>query len=340
MKSKQPEIPARYYARMLEILQRTGLDLTPMLRAARIRPELIRRPDATLSLDQVEAMVTQATKFVGREDLGHDLGRALKLSSHSIVGYGILSSPNLDYALRLTSRYFRLIMPTFRMRYTRNREHIEIDYQPTLSMSRKCLALHLEAIAVATHWEVRELLHGHMPRYDLYLSIAEPPHSVRYAELSEARCHFGWRGAPGLRMVLPASIAASPLALADPSALKMAELRCATLVRDAIAAGHVSDWVSMMFREASEGMPSLTELAHTLNLSPRTLDRYLRREGVGFRELAKRERHRKACALLDGGGHTVTQIAYELGYTDAANFTRAFRREGRLSPSDYRMRQR
>ena len=88
--------------------------------------------------------------------------------------------------------------------------------------------------------------------------------------------------------------------------------------------------------EAGEGLPSQVELARTLNLSSRTLDRYLDREGVRFRAMANEVRHEKACALLEAGELSITQIAYELGYSDASNFTRAFRRRAGMSPAAYR----
>ena len=92
----------------------------------------------------------------------------------------------------------------------------------------------------------------------------------------------------------------------------------------------------MMLREAHEGVPTLAELARLLNLSSRTLDRHLAREGSRFLEISKRIRHEKACVLLEAGEQSITQIAYQLGYKDGANFTRAFRRESGVSPSDYR----
>lgn len=334
----ETEVPARYYARAGEVLLRMGVDVPRILKAARMTPERIGHPDATMRLDQVEALVAEAFALTGRTDLAIDVGRALKLSSHSLVGYGMLSSPNADYALRLASRFFKLIMPTFRMRYRATPGHAEIVFQPALSMSRLCFQFHLEALAVATHWELRELLEGRMPEYDVYFSIAEPPHLARYAEMTEARCHFGWETAPGLRLQFATDFSVHPLAMSDPTSLKMAELRCNAMVRKAVAGGKVSDWVGMMLRESGDGMPTLVELAHTLNLSPRTLDRYLDREGASYRELARQVRHEKACALIEAGELNVTQIAYELGYTDAANFTRAFRREAGMSPSAYRAR--
>ncbi len=337
MALSQPEfeVPARYYARAAEVLMRQGVDIDRVLKAARISLERISHPDATLRLSQVETMLAEVAQLTGRTDLAIDVGKVLKLSSHSLVGYGMLTSPNADYALRLVSRFFRLVMPTFRMRYRANAQQAELLFQPTLTMSTLCFQFHVEAVAIAAHCEVRELLNGHVPDYDLYFSIPQPPHAARYREFPEARCHFGWESAPGLRMKFATDFSARPLAMSDPTSLKMAETRCASLVRSAVAGGTISDWVAMMLREAGDGMPTMVELAHTLNLSPRTLDRYLLREGVRFRELSGKIRHERACTMLKAGELNVSQIAFELGYTDAANFTRAFRREAGVSPSTY-----
>jgi AraC-like DNA-binding protein len=75
-----------------------------------------------------------------------------------------------------------------------------------------------------------------------------------------------------------------------------------------------------------------------LNLSARTLDRYLEKEGESFRKLSNRTRHEKALELLEDDRLTVTHIAHELGYTDMSNFARSFRREAGVAPGDYRNR--
>lgn len=87
----------------------------------------------------------------------------------------------------------------------------------------------------------------------------------------------------------------------------------------------------MMLRESTGGLPTLDELAHTLNLSSRTLDRHLKAEGSGFRELSTEIFVERARALL-AAGRPVTVVALELGYADVSNFSRAFRKAAGTNP--------
>ena len=77
-------------------------------------------------------------------------------------------------------------------------------------------------------------------------------------------------------------------------------------------------------------------MARGLHTSERTLNRRLQAEGSSFRTL-------KSDALAAWGklylAHTdqsVESIAAALGYQDAANFRRAFRKSVGRSPNDYR----
>ena len=128
MPGKSPEVPARYYARLCELLGQDGVNVAALLRAARIRPAVVKAPDSVLRLNQVEALLDEVFRLTQRRDQSHDLGRALKLSSHSIVGYGMLSSPTVGYAMTLAARYFRLIMPSFRSLSNRTRHEKALEF--------------------------------------------------------------------------------------------------------------------------------------------------------------------------------------------------------------------
>ncbi|MGJ8669426.1 MAG: helix-turn-helix domain-containing protein [Oceanococcus sp.] len=329
-------IPARYYLKVGEILLRSGIRLDQLLQPLDLSLAQLSQPNASLKLGQIDQLVQSAVALTGHQDLGFELGRVLKLSSHDIVGFGILSSPNVDYALRLVSRFFRLILPAFQMRFHCDQTRMQLSFKPIAPMSSLCLQVHLEAIATAVHFELADLLQTELPPYQLRLSITEPGHAGRYRELKGAQVQFLALSRPSLEFEFPAFLARRPLSLADESALKMAEARCRDMVQQVIDQREVAAWVRMMLSDGGHGLPSLSELAHTLNLSTRTLDRHLKREGSGYRELLQNARLQRAKARLAEGSVAITIIAHELGYTDAANFTRAFRTLTGLSPSKYR----
>ena len=326
-------MPARYFALLCEILKGLSVDIDATLRAARIWPTQIYGPDATLTTRQADALIIEAARAARRQDLGFLAGRAIKLSSHEILGYGIITSPTLDYAIALASRYYRLMTPWFRMQYHRGGETCALDFQPVAPMAPPTLRFLLEMVVVSAHEQLKALA-PNMPAYDVFVSYDEPSYSKQYRELRPARIHFGAQSLPGARMVLETRVVSRALPMADRSALQMAEQRCEELLRRVAQGAGMTEWVTMMLRESHEGSPSLAELAQLLNQSPRTLDRHLAREGARFLELSKRVRHERACALLDEGV-SVTQVAYQVGYRNLGNFTRAFRRESGKTPSEY-----
>ena len=328
--STDREVPARYFGRLLELLQARRVRIDALIDGLALDPARLLQPEATLPLSQVDALIQRLVAQTGRQDWGFDLGLRLRLTSHLILGYGLLASPTVGYAFQMLGRYFSMLTPTFRVQVRRDSQFGALHLVPALPMSHDCLVFHTDAIAAAVDTVVGELLGERMPRYDLDIAL-DLPHRSRYTELRQARCRFGVGGMAGLRVRFPIALLDAPLSLADAGALKLAESRCEAALRSVVASGQVADWVRMMLREANGGLPSLDELAHTLNLSARTLDRYLKAEGAGFRELASEVIVARARALLTDG-HSVTTVAHELGYTDASNFARAFRRATGHSP--------
>ncbi len=330
-----PLLPARYYVLFCDWLKSVGVNIEPLLKQSGIDVGEFFGPDAMLTLEQVDALLDASFEATGRPDLGFDWGRLIKLSSHDILGYALLSSPTLDYALRLSSRFYRLMTPTFRMSYRRDAELAELEFSPMISMRPQTLRFHIEGISVSVHDQLRILLGGTVQPYDYYVSITQPPYHQRYRELAPARWHFESQPTPGMRIALSANLVDRTLAMADRTALQMAEARCEALLERVSQGAGLADWVRMMLFEARDGMPTLDDLAHILHITSRTLDRRLRKEDQHFLDIAKQVRHDKARSLLATGKMSVTQVALQLGYQDVANFTRAFKRDSGMNPTEF-----
>jgi AraC-like DNA-binding protein len=78
------------------------------------------------------------------------------------------------------------------------------------------------------------------------------------------------------------------------------------------------------------------QIATVLNLSLRSFQRKLREEGEGFTNILTSIKKQMAKNYIQDSQLSINEIAYLLGFSDQANFTRAFRRWNGSTPSNYR----
>jgi len=97
--------------------------------------------------------------------------------------------------------------------------------------------------------------------------------------------------------------------------------------------------IRLLASGAAGTTPGARDVARSLSMHPRTLDRRLRERGVLFRDLTAKARFQLARQLLAETGMSITDIGLALGYADISVFSRAFLRWSGLPPSEWRARQ-
>ena len=98
----------------------------------------------------------------------------------------------------------------------------------------------------------------------------------------------------------------------------------------------VSSLETVLLSYLQESDMSIELAAALCNMSKRTLQRKLKEMGTHYNELLSQARFRTASQLLQNPAMTATEVAFRLGYSDEANFARAFRRIAGINPSTYR----
>ncbi len=93
-----------------------------------------------------------------------------------------------------------------------------------------------------------------------------------------------------------------------------------------------------VMRRIAQGPPHLEEIAASCPLKTRTLQRRLAEAGTTYRRIVDEVRLEAACRLLEDPSLSLAEIASALGYSDPANFTRAFTRWTGMTPRAYRRR--
>jgi AraC-like DNA-binding protein len=169
---------------------------------------------------------------------------------------------------------------------------------------------------------------------EVHLQTDEAP-GLRDAEsLASARIVFRQ---PETMIAVPRRLLAAPLPPSSATELPtdvVEEWKSSPAARD--FAGSIRQAVETL--SCGDDYPSIRQTADFLGLSVRTLQRGLASAGVSHEVLVAQTRFATAAAVLEQTNAKILDLALDLGYSDHANFTRAFRRWAGCSPQEYRVR--
>ena len=101
-------------------------------------------------------------------------------------------------------------------------------------------------------------------------------------------------------------------------------------------ASFLEDVRNAIAEELIAGEATAENIAMRLNLSPRTLHRRLVENGSAFRKVKDDLLRTRAEKLLIQQKITLGEVSYLLGYSEPANFNRAFRRWTGTTPAQWR----
>lgn len=333
--SSPKRVPVRYFSLLLGLLESQGTSTTRLLELTGIERSRLERADGMLLLSDAEAFVDASYRLSGRKDLGFEMGQLIKPNSHDLLGFGMLSCRDLDQMFRLASRHYHLMTELFTMRYRRLGRHGEVVFSPTTAMSPELLHFHMEAVAVSAHGHIQLLSQSGPVHCEIRLGMPLPRHHARYASMPSAHFRFDDGALPGVTMAIDAAVLDKPLPMAAPQVVEQIEERLEALRRRPVPGAGWGEYIAMLLREAQGRQVTLDEIARRMNISERTIDRHLKKETLQFRDLSQQVRFERARELLAQRGTSVARVAQQLGFTDSANFSRAFRRHAGKTPSAF-----
>lgn len=332
----QPSIPVSYLQLLVEILAERGVDLDRLLAGVAIEPDLLSRPEARMSPYQWTQLALNAVRLSGDPGLGYEYGLRMRTSAHGFLGYATLSCASVREAMEITIRYFQARQRDFSMRLSTDDDYgtIEVRENHPIPVLR---AFFYENILIGLARGAVTIVGTGLTDFsggEIWFDWPEPAYHAAYRDRL-----------PPIRFSRPVNALRFPVrllelrpTLADPFASKQAIAQCE---RELEQAGGSDDPIGLRVCAAlvlspQGGYPSQDHVAASLHMSSRSLARKLQASGNSYLQLLEQARRRDACELIGRGGLDLQAIAARLGYTNPANFTRAFRKWTGESPSQYR----
>lgn len=320
------EIPTPYLRALIEVVQGLGFDLTNDVMSAGIDPTDLER--SQVSMPVVDQFLRRAVALTQAPALGLLLGQRLRMNMHGMLGFALMNASGFRQAVGLLVDFF----PT-------RTQLMSLQWSETADVSRLIFqqAVHLgfaeqiitEAVMLGTHNALRFVapsvrvvsrvdFMASKPGYEA-LAVAEFDCPVCYGQASNAL----YLSPDALRLSFSA---------ADGEALDFAKAACTTVLDKQQKAESISAMVRQCLLGGAQQLPSQDACAAAMNISPRTLHRRLAAEGTSFRVILDETRHRLALQHMGNPILSLQQVAYLLGYTDQANFRRAFKRWEGVAP--------
>ena len=309
-----------------------GIEVASLLAGSTIQPGDLDDPDVLVTPEQELMVMRNIVRLVPEPGLGLSIGRQSHMGIIGKLGAAAINSDTLLDAIRIIFQYSELLLTYF---------HFDLKVRDDLAFIRLKELVDLKDIRLfvcerefgSIHRIASDLMGSHIPINEIRFAYPKPKHASLYQDIFKCPLVFD---ANDHMAVFDKKYLFQQLPLADPLVKKIYEKECRQLSLRINGRGTMARRIHQEILFHSEGFPSFDQLARYLNLSPRTLSRRLTAEGTSYKDLLSKIRKDKAIDLLRTTDRPVEQIATELGYSDLANFYRAFKGWTGHTPGRYR----
>ncbi len=268
-----------------------GIDPTRLCMGLGFDTADLSNPECRVSFRQASSMIRRALEMTkGRErGLGLDIGCNETIGSIGLVGYAMLTSPTLGEAINLGIKMQNHAGTLLLLDRVDSPSHISIRASNFFHEPDLQTFLVEETFGTFLNL-VRTLVGDAFNPSSIDLTYSKPSYSAQYDHVF--KCPVRYEQKDNL-FTCEAHWADRPIATYDPLSHRQA----------------------LDFLQIS-----------VLCMSDRTLRRRLADQGRTYQNVLDTIRKQRALALLSNSRLTIEEIAYEVGFSDAHNFRRAFKR--------------
>lgn len=309
------------------------------LEFAQITPSQAKKTNARITALQMERISSFAMHELNDEALGC-LSRQLPWGTYGMLVRASLTAPTLGVALKRWCRHHALVADDIQLSV---REHEGLAYinlaeHKDLGAQREfgVLSILRNLYGVAC-W----LIDSRIGLDTVEFAFDKPSHHAIYPLMFQGPVQFDAQvrsdsGHPMSTLVMNASYLKLPLRR-DEAALQHMLKNALTLTvlqyrKDRLLLTQVKQALAMHPQQTH----SAEDLAPLLNLSPRSLHRQLKEEGISLQAVKDEVRRERAIELLHRTRKPIKQVAESAGFQNEKSFIRAFKQWTNQTPAAFR----
>ncbi len=328
-------LPGYYIRQMADLVRGRGADIQPWLAEAGLGEARLDEAVVTFSFPVFRRFLLESMTLSQEPALGLLLGARLLGNTHGILSYAAMNGGSIRQVLGLLQSYLPLRTTLVAIGMQTVGDEVRVRFNEAMPLG-EVRRLVLETVVLSIRNILDFITMGACQVREVAFDF---PGLDADARLAAEFCKCGVRyGADWTGFSLPVAQLDMPLKMADPAAFSEAVGICRRELEKMTRQVSVAARVRRLMLEQQNGFPSLQMTARLFHLTPRTLHRRLIEEGTSFKQVLEEVRHMLALEHLKSGRLSIQEIAFLLGYSDVANFRRAFKRWEGVAPSGVRGR--
>jgi AraC-like DNA-binding protein len=327
--------PVVKIAMVVESLKDEGVSPKEALAGIHISEPQLCSPAVRVSANQVMQSYRNAIRLSRKPHFAYHTGLRFHVSTYGMYGFAILSSTDFRRTMTFAVEYHQLAAPLVDVQILEQDKYAAwtmapFPYPQVDAQLYKFIVELQAGVHVSLH---RDIMGQLFCPSELHFTFGRPRGAKKDVEIFDCPVRYGQ---PENKLVFDVSWLNGTPNLGNEVTFSEVSQLCDKLLSELKLSTGWAGKVREVFL-ACMGQPTNFELiAGRLRMSPRTLRRKLDQEGTSFRELIDELRAHAAIKYVRDTDLTIEDIAFALGFSDAAAFRHAFRRWTKSAPHEYR----
>jgi AraC-like DNA-binding protein len=322
-------------AAVFDMLAGQGCPADAVLRDVNIAPQDVHSPQTRISRLQLMAICQNAIRLSTDRHLPYRIGASVHISTYGMYGYAILCCPDFRKAMDFAMRYHALAAPLTAINFREDKGYASWIVEPNLhAISDPALYRFVTEMQIGIHVSLmRDIMGSGFAPSEIELTY---PHAGDFdLPLDHVGCPVRF-DRPVNRIVFQSRWLDQIADLGNKTTYPTIVALCDDLLGDLRLRVGVAGKIRAILLHDIANPPAFEEAAKLLGVNERSLRRQLRQQGFSFRGLRDELRTQIALRYLRSTSLANEDIALALGFSDAANFRRAFHRWTNKTPSEIR----
>jgi AraC-like DNA-binding protein len=321
------------YLRLLCLhVRRRGVSLADALAGTGISWRQLLHEKRLITFGATRGIILSAKRLTACPSLGLEFGISVETAAHGLTGAAIAASHDVSQALQSAVRYRPLRGRAVEFEFGAGDDCLTLFIREPFDLGDVRTFI-LEAHVGIVERFMTAVAGQPLVGLEYRFPYPPPAWAPEYSRWLAGTARFG---AARMELRVPKKILRLRSVTADGWTRPAITLAAERELASQRSGGDLGGQIRRRLSEQQGSYPSVHAMAQELNMSPRTLLRKLKQEGVGYQRLLDDARKEVAEWYLLRTRMPIEAIAERLGYVDASNFSRTFRRLFGKPPGKFR----